>query len=174
MKTEIEIYVFVEESDEPKLFKIDSAITVEELLRVLSPDRHAELYLTLSGDDAPKERHRRLKECGVRDGNYLHCHPSGKAGHHRHERSVEVVVNGKPVHVRYVPQEHGKLLVERALEKSHNSGQKPENWQLRNENGATLDQSKPVRDYHLTEHSKLFLNLKAGGGGTLGYGFPQR
>jgi len=167
MNKEIEIWVYPEEA-EPKLCKINPEATVEDLLKVISPDQHHELCLTLSGDDAPKEPNHRLKDCGIHTGHHVHCHPRGKTGHHRHERRVEVIVNGKPVHVKYVPQEHGRLLVERALEKSHNSGQKPENWQLRDEKGATLDQSKPVRDYKLTEHSKLFLNLKAGGGGAVG------
>ncbi|HEV3272827.1 MAG TPA: DUF2604 domain-containing protein [Candidatus Methylacidiphilales bacterium] len=168
MRTEIEIYVYTEEAADPKLFKIDPDISVEELLKIISPDRHHELCLTLSGEDAPKVRNHRLKDCGLHNGRHVHCHPHGKTGHHRHEHHVEVIVNGKPVHVKYVPQEHGMLLVERALEKSHNSGQKPENWQLRDEKGTTLDQSKPVRDYKLTECSKLFLNLKAGGGGAIG------
>jgi hypothetical protein len=76
-----------------------------------------------------------------------------------------VIVNGTPVEVRYVPQEHGTVLVRRALEESHNSGQQPEKWQLRDEHGTLLDQNKRVSEYKLKPDSKLFLNLKAGGGG---------
>jgi len=75
MKNEIEINVHTEADCEPKLVKVDPEITVEELLKLLSPDRHHELLLILDDEDAPKERHHRLIDCGVHHGHDVHCHP---------------------------------------------------------------------------------------------------
>ena len=162
MSEEIEIFVFLEEKPEPRSFKVQEDGFFEDLLRIISPDRHHELRLTVSGDKLPKEKSDRLH--GHR-GHYVHCHHHSKAGPHHHEHRVEVIVNGKPVEVRYVPREHGTVLARRALEESKNSGQNPDKWQLRDEKGNLLDQTQRVSEYKLTAHSKLFLNLTAGGGG---------
>jgi hypothetical protein len=103
-------------------------------------------------------------------GNLADSHVSEHAehhkhGHHRHQRHVEVVVNGKQTKVEYTEHEHGRVLVEKALKQTHNTGQEPDKWELRNEKGEKLDQSKRVEEYHLHEGQKLFLNQQAGGGG---------
>ena len=165
MNNEIEIYVCTEEASEPKPFKVELNLTVEDFLKLLSPDHHHELCLTLSGEDAPRDPNHRFHDIGIHQGDFVHCHHHKKTEHHRHEHRVEVIVNGKPVEVKYVPQERGKILVERALKKSNNSGQDPEKWQLRDEHGTNLDQTKHFWEYKLTKHAKLFLNLIAGGGG---------
>jgi hypothetical protein len=87
--------------------------------------------------------------------------------HERHDESrVEVIVNGKPTVVEYVPHEQGRVLVEKALKQTQNSARPPEDWELRNEKGAKLEQGLRISEYHLKPHDKLFLNLKAGGGGS--------
>lgn len=87
--------------------------------------------------------------------------------HERHdEHRVEVIVNGKPTTVEYIPQEHGRALVEKALRQTQNSARPPEDWELRNEKGVKLEQGLRISEYHLKPHDKLFLNLKAGGGGS--------
>ena len=78
---------------------------------------------------------------------------------------LTVVVNGQPTQV--VANEEAPLLtvVEKALEQTGNTGQPPENWELRNASGVELDVHKKVEDYHFERGTQLFLNLKAGVGG---------
>jgi hypothetical protein len=78
---------------------------------------------------------------------------------------LTVVVNGQPTQV--VASEEAVLLMvpEKALEQTGNTGQPPENWELRNASGVELDVHKKVEDYHFEPHTQLFLNLKAGVGG---------
>ena len=56
MKNEIEIYVHTETDCEPHLLKVDPEITVEDLLKLVSPERHHELLLVLEEEDTPRER----------------------------------------------------------------------------------------------------------------------
>jgi hypothetical protein len=78
---------------------------------------------------------------------------------------LTVVVNGQPTQV--VANEEAPLLtvVEKALEQTGNTGQPPDNWELRNASGVELDVHKKIEDYHFEPHTQLFLNLKAGVGG---------
>jgi len=86
--------------------------------------------------------------------------------HQRPEHRVEVIVNGKATFVEFVPHELGRVLVEKALQQTQNSARPPEDWELRNEKGEKLQQGLRISEYHLKPHDKLFLNLKAGGGGS--------
>ena len=52
-----------------------------------------------------------------------------------------------------------------ALRQTENSGQPPENWELRDADGNLLDLDKKFGDYAFPEKGRLFLNLKAGVGG---------
>ena len=52
-----------------------------------------------------------------------------------------------------------------ALAETGNSGQPPENWELRDADGNLLDLDKTFDDYGFTEKDRFFLNLKAGVGG---------
>jgi len=83
------------------------------------------------------------------------------------EKKIEltVVVNGQPTEI--VANEEAPLLVvvEKALQQTGNTGQPPENWELRNASGVELDIHKKVEDFHFEPHTQLFLNLKAGVGG---------
>jgi hypothetical protein len=76
-----------------------------------------------------------------------------------------VVVNGQPTDV--VANEEAPLLtvVAKALEQTGNTGQPPENWELRNASGVELDVNQKVEDYNFAPRTQLFLNLKAGVGG---------
>lgn len=78
---------------------------------------------------------------------------------------IAVIVNGQPVPVEANVKAPLRTVVEHALQKSGNSGQPLENWELRDAAGNVLDLSKKVEEYGLTEGVKLFLNLKAGVGG---------
>jgi hypothetical protein len=85
-----------------------------------------------------------------------------KHGHHRHEHHVEILVKDEPTTVEYVPQEHGRTLVEKALAKAHHADQKPEDWELRNEKGEKLEQNLHISEYHLKPHDKLTLGKRPG------------
>lgn len=76
-----------------------------------------------------------------------------------------IVINGQPFEVEAEKKEPLRAVVARALEKSNNTGQPPENWELRDESGKLLDLAKKVSDFHFTDNTKLFLSLKAGIGG---------
>lgn len=78
---------------------------------------------------------------------------------------VTVVVNGQPTQVIANQEAPLLVVVEKALEQTGNTGQPPENWELRNASGLELDLHKKVEDYHFESGTQLFLNLKAGVGG---------
>jgi hypothetical protein len=85
---------------------------------------------------------------------------------HAHEINITVVVNGQPVPLEEVNvEEKLRAVAHMALEKSGNSGQPLDNWELRDSAGQILDLNKKVADYGITSGTKLFLNLKAGVGG---------
>jgi hypothetical protein len=78
---------------------------------------------------------------------------------------LTVVVNGQPTQVAAHDEAPLLTVVEKALQQTGNSGQPPENWELRNASGVELDVHKKVEDYHFEPGTQLFLNLKAGVGG---------
>jgi len=78
---------------------------------------------------------------------------------------ITVIVNGQPVEEKANVNAPLRTVVEHALQKSGNSGQPPENWELRDSAGQVLDLSRKAEDYGIVAGAKLFLNLKAGVGG---------
>lgn len=78
-----------------------------------------------------------------------------------------IVVNGQPVSLDANLHQPLRSVVDQALAKSGNSGQPPENWELRDSEGHLLDLSKRVGDFGFIEGTKLFLSLKAGVGGAI-------
>jgi Protein of Unknown function (DUF2604) len=77
-----------------------------------------------------------------------------------------IVVNGQPTPVSANPNQPLNSLIGRALEQSGNAGQPPENWEFRDQTGNLLDVSRKIGSFGFTPGTKLFLNLKAGVGGT--------
>ncbi|MHB8812508.1 MAG: DUF2604 domain-containing protein [Steroidobacteraceae bacterium] len=85
---------------------------------------------------------------------------------HEHKIDLTVVVNGQPVEMDHLNTNTIlKVVVERALRESGNSGQPIDNWELRDAAGQILDLSKRIADYGIMDHARLFLSLKAGVGG---------
>jgi hypothetical protein len=83
-----------------------------------------------------------------------------------HEIDLTVVVNGTPVEIKDLHLKTIlKVVVERALKESGNTGQPIDNWELRDAAGQVLDLAKTIADYGITDDARLFLNLKAGVGG---------
>ena len=78
---------------------------------------------------------------------------------------ITVVVNGKPAEVAAFDNEPLGSIVPDALQQTGNTGQPPENWELRDADGNLLDLQKKIGDYGFEEKVRLFLNLKAGVGG---------
>ena len=78
---------------------------------------------------------------------------------------ITVVVNGQPTDVDVLQDEPVGAVIPVALHQTGNSGQPPENWELRDVDGNLLDLHKKIEDYGFPEKVRLFLNLKAGVGG---------
>ena len=77
-----------------------------------------------------------------------------------------IVVNGQPVPIKIDQYAEVGEAVKQALENSGNSGQPIENWELRDASGHPIDTGLKIADSDIKEGAKLFLNLKAGVGGT--------
>ena len=78
---------------------------------------------------------------------------------------ITVVVNGKPAEVFAIEDQPLGAIIPDALEQTGNTGQPPENWELRDAEGNLLDPNKNFGEYPFSEKDRLFLNLKAGVGG---------
>ncbi len=79
--------------------------------------------------------------------------------------SLTVVVNGVPAVVSANPEAPLSVVVPKALEETHNSGRPLEDWQLKDASGNPLDTSKKIEDFAFPPGTKLYLSLRAGGGG---------
>ena len=79
---------------------------------------------------------------------------------------ITIVVNGKPEGLKVGLDEQIGEAVKAALEQSGNSGQPADQWELRDENGQILDTGKKIGESGIGPGAKLFLNLKAGVGGS--------
>lgn len=78
------------------------------------------------------------------------------------KETLTIVVNGQPVEVEANDNAPLKSVIGKALEKSGNVGQPPENWELKDAAGNLLDPDKKIGEYGFPADVKLFLNLKAG------------
>ena len=78
---------------------------------------------------------------------------------------ITVVVNGQPTVVDAIEDDPLGTIIPDVLRQTENSGQPPENWELRDSDGTLLDLDKKIGDYGFPEKTRLFLNLKAGVGG---------
>ncbi len=77
-----------------------------------------------------------------------------------------VVVSGQPQPVRINANQTLEHVVREALQRSGNHGQPPADWELRTENGTLLDQQLRAADAGLVDGMTLFLNPRAGAGGS--------
>lgn len=78
---------------------------------------------------------------------------------------LAVVVNGQVTVVDANVNSPLHTIMPRALDQTGNTGQPPENWELRDAQGTLLDTSKKISAFHFPPDTRLFLNLKAGVGG---------
>ena len=79
---------------------------------------------------------------------------------------ITIIVNGQPVEVKVGLDEQIGEAVAYALKTSGNSGQSAERWELRDESGQPIDTGKKIGESGIAAGAKLFLNLKAGVGGS--------
>ena len=79
--------------------------------------------------------------------------------------SITVVVNGQPADVEANISDPVGSIIPDALRQTGNTGQPPDNWELRDVDGTLLDKAKTIEDYGFQDKVRLFLNLKAGVGG---------
>lgn len=78
---------------------------------------------------------------------------------------LTVIVNGQPTGVEANLNAPLHTIVPKALEQTGNTGQPPENWELRDSAGNLLDGSRKIETFGFEPGTHLFLNLKAGIGG---------
>jgi Protein of Unknown function (DUF2604) len=83
-----------------------------------------------------------------------------------HKLELAIIVNGQSVVVEANENAPLHTVIPKALEASGNIGQPPENWELRDANGELLDLDRKIKDFGFPADVKLFLNLKAGVGGS--------
>lgn len=76
-----------------------------------------------------------------------------------------IVVSGAPEAVRINHNQRLEHAVREALRESGNTGQRPEDWELRNEAGQLLAFSMTAEEAGLFDGQTLFLSPKAGAGG---------
>ena len=83
----------------------------------------------------------------------------------KNQIQLTVVVNGEPTIVEANVEAPLRTVIPKALHQTGNSGQPPENWELRDTGGTLLELDAKVETFTFTPESRLFLNLKAGIGG---------
>jgi hypothetical protein len=83
----------------------------------------------------------------------------------RNKNTLTVVVNGTPTEVEANDHAPLRTIIPKALHQTGNSGQPPEQWELKDAQGNLLDLDKKIGDYNFPDDVKLFLSLKAGVGG---------
>jgi len=79
--------------------------------------------------------------------------------------TLVVVVNGAPTVVEANVNAPLHSIIGKALEQTNNTGQPPENWELRDGAGQILDLGAKIGSFGFPSDTRLFLNLKAGVGG---------
>lgn len=77
-----------------------------------------------------------------------------------------IIVNGQPADVTAKSKHALHSVIPSALDQTGNSGQPPENWELRDVTGTLLDTTKAISEFGFGEGARLYLNLKAGIGGS--------
>jgi hypothetical protein len=55
----------------------------------------------------------------------------------------------------------------KAIAKSNSTGRPPDEWEIRDEGDRVLDPDRKISTYDFTSGTKLFLNVRVGGGGNV-------
>ncbi len=78
---------------------------------------------------------------------------------------LTVIVNGTPYPVDANMNAPLRTVLNKALADSKSTGQPPERWQLKLEDGTGLDLEKKIGAYGFASGATLILSLRAGAGG---------
>lgn len=78
---------------------------------------------------------------------------------------LAVIVSGQPTPVTVNANQTISHLIHEALQRSGNTGQDPDQWELRLEGGQLLESGSRVGAAGLVDGMTLFLNPRAGAGG---------
>jgi hypothetical protein len=81
-----------------------------------------------------------------------------------HHIDIVVIVNGQEAVISGSPEAPLHSILEKALHDTNNIGQPAENWEFRDAEGNLLDLGTKLGA--LGPHARIFLNLKAGIGGS--------
>ena len=82
-----------------------------------------------------------------------------------HPMAITMIVAGTEVKLQVKPDEVLSEALEKALKKSHNTGQPIEKWELKTEDGRALNMAGTFAALGLGEGSLLFATLSAGAAG---------
>src|SRR5438874_9480402 len=75
---------------------------------------------------------------------------------------LTVIVNGRETTVEANLNAPLQTIVPKALEQTNNTGQPPENWDVKDKDGNILDVHRKISEFGFQKGVKLFLSLKAG------------
>jgi hypothetical protein len=78
---------------------------------------------------------------------------------------LTIVVNGQPTNLEVSEEATLETVIPKALEQTGNTGQPPDQWELRTADGQPLDTRRKVESFGFAPGTTLFLNLRAGVGG---------
>lgn len=151
---EIEVYVRTNEHQEPKLLKVPGNATVEELLKTLNPDGHADFHLFVEEDCDTKAHHERLCDVGIHHRHQVHCHKC---------KSIEVAVlfNGQEHKENFPPSRTIGKILHWALNKFKLTGHDAtaKSLFLTSEPSVALSESDHIGSFAKPHHCSVELNL---------------
>lgn len=87
------------------------------------------------------------------------------AEHSGNQIEVTIVASGHPTTLKVPLNQRLEQVVKRVLNDTGNTGQDPDGWELRNQDGAVLSLEATVKDAGIAAGATLFLNPIAGAGG---------
>ena len=80
----------------------------------------------------------------------------------KNELVLQVVVNGTPATITANKNAPLRTIVEKGLAETHNTGQPPQNWEIKDKEGNVLVADRKIEEFHFGPETILFLTLKAG------------
>lgn len=83
----------------------------------------------------------------------------------KNKETITVVVNGTPTEVDANLRAPLRTIIPKALAQTGNTGQPPEQWELKDAAGTLLDPDAKIEEFHFAPGTTLFLSLQAGVGG---------
>lgn len=79
--------------------------------------------------------------------------------------SLTIIVSGTDTSVDANPKQKLRVIAEKALHQTGNTGREIDSWTLKTREGIVLELDKTVEEYKLKDGTQLVLSLQAGAGG---------